>query len=331
MTLFLRIAFFVFIFSGVQAQFIPNSSQPFQFASAYNPAFAGIENYADLKLSYRYQWSSLGANAPRFINLAYNFRLKQPLDLSSNSLRVSNVSALSGDKLPRAKRILHGFGANFFNEHVGQVERIGGGVNYAFNYPLTKKIRMSIGASAIIENSKIDLSAIELRDADPFYDQLVANGTTETNLNVRTGIVFYSPSFYFGASYFPVLNYAIQASDASSSQIFYKGAIQGGVSIPVSSNGFIRPSVLALWQMDNKMSIDYSVKTYIQNKVWLGLTYRDVKSGVFLLGLNVNELIAVSYSYEMALSDYSKFGGSSHDFVLSFRFNNFRRQNQYMW
>ncbi|MEO7991569.1 MAG: PorP/SprF family type IX secretion system membrane protein [Chryseolinea sp.] len=328
---FIRTAFFLFIFSGVQAQFIPNSAQPFQFASAYNPSFSGVENFADLKLSYRYQWSSLGANAPRFINLAYNFRLKQPLDLSSNTLRGSNVSALNADKLPKSKRIIHGFGANFFNEHVGQVERIGGGINYAFNYPLTKKIRMSIGAAAIIENSKIDLNAIELRDADPFYDQLVANGTTETNLNVRTGIAFYSPSFYLGASYFPVLNYAIQASDASSSQIFYKGSIQGGFSIPVSSNGFIRPSVLALWQMDNKMSIDYSVKTYIQNKVWLGLTYRDVKSGVFLFGLNVNELISVSYSYEMALSDYSKFGGSSHDLVLSFRLNNFRHQNQYMW
>jgi type IX secretion system PorP/SprF family membrane protein len=329
---FLRIVFFLFIFSGVQAQFIPNSAQPFQFASANNPGFSGIENFADLKLSYRYQWSSYGANAPQFINLAYNFRLKQPLDLTSNSLRVSNVSVMNSDKIPKAKRILHGFGANFFNEHLSQVERIGGGVSYAFNYPLTKKVRMSIGVAAIIDNTKIDLNGFVLRDLqDDFYNQLVKNGTTETNLNVRTGIVFYSPSFYLGMSYFPVLNRAIQTSDASTSQIFYKGSIQGGVSIPVSSTGFIRPSVLALWQMDNKMSIDYSVKTYIQNKVWLGLTYRDIKSAVFLLGLNVNELISVSYSYEMALSDYSKFAGSSHDLVLSFRLKNFRHQNQYMW
>src|SRR6478609_2569788 len=99
MRIFLHTALFAFLVSNVQAQFIPNSAQPFQFASAYNPAFAGIDNFADLKLSYRYQWSSLGPDAPRFINLAYNVRLKQPLDLSYNSLRTSNVSGLNPESL----------------------------------------------------------------------------------------------------------------------------------------------------------------------------------------------------------------------------------------
>src|SRR6187402_112816 len=105
MRTFLRTAFLAFIVSNVQAQFIPNSAQPFQFASAYNPAFAGIDNFADLKLSYRYQWSSLGPDAPRFINLAYNVRLKQPIDLSNNSLRTSNALGLNSEDLPKSKRI----------------------------------------------------------------------------------------------------------------------------------------------------------------------------------------------------------------------------------
>src|SRR6187551_707627 len=98
----LHTAFLALLVSSVHAQFIPSSAQPFQFASAYNPAFSGVDNFADLKLSYRYQWSSLGPDAPRFINLAYNVRLKQPLDLSSNSLRTNNALSLNSENLPKS-------------------------------------------------------------------------------------------------------------------------------------------------------------------------------------------------------------------------------------
>jgi type IX secretion system PorP/SprF family membrane protein len=327
----LRTVFFTLIVSNVQAQFIPNSALPFQFASAYNPAFAGVDNFADLKLSYRYQWSSLGPDAPRFINLAYNVRLKQPLDLSNNSLRTSNALGLNSDEVPKSKRIIHGFAAQFFNENVGQVERLGGGVSYSFNYPIAKKVRMAIGVSAVVDNTKVDLNGVELRDADPFYDQLVANGTPQTNLNIRGGILFYSSKFYLGVSYFPIVNSALQESDLSTNQIFYKASFQGGIALPASANLVFRPSVLGLLQVDNKMAFDYSIKTYIHDKVWFGFTYRDIKSGIALIGLNINESISLAYAFETALSDYSKFGGTSHDIVVSVRFNNFRHRSQYMW
>ena len=330
-TPFLGISFCLFILSSVQAQYIPNSAQPYQFASLLNPAFSGIDNFADIKLSYRYQWAGYGADAPRFINMAYNNRMVQPLDLAANTLRVSNASILDSDNLPKNKRIIQGFGVNFFNEHVGQIERMGGGFNYAYNYPLAKKKRLSFGASALIDNTKVDLNKITLRDADPYYQSLLANGSAQTNLNIRTGVLFYSPTYYVGISYFPILNVALQKSDISTNQIFYKGSIQGGYFFTVAENISIRPSVMALWQTNNKLAVDYSVKGYIQNKVWCGITYRSTKSGVFLLGMNINEKISFTYAFEVPLSNYSKFAGTSHDLVLAYRFNNFRRVNAYTW
>jgi hypothetical protein len=132
-------------------------------------------------------------------------------------------------------------------------------------------------------------------------------------------------------TYFPIVNSPIQTSDLSKDQTFYLGSVQGGLNFPVGINSSIRPSIMALWQVDNTFIIDYSVKTYIQNKVWFGFTYRDTKSGIALLGMNVNEKISFTYSFEMPLSDYSKFGGTSHDLVLAYRFNNFKRLNQYTW
>src|SRR5687767_5857234 len=97
------------------AQYLPNSSQAFQFASVYNPAFTGVENYGDLKLGYRYQWTGFGNNAPKFMNIAYNIRLNQPVDLKRNSLRTSNPYY----KLPISQRVIHGLGVSLFNENVG--------------------------------------------------------------------------------------------------------------------------------------------------------------------------------------------------------------------
>src|SRR5687767_10764070 len=85
------------------AQYIPNNSQGYQFMSLFNPAFSGTENYDDLKLSYRYQWAGFGEYSPKFINLAYSKRIKQPLDLSYNAQRLSNYSGSATEQLPRSK------------------------------------------------------------------------------------------------------------------------------------------------------------------------------------------------------------------------------------
>ncbi len=324
--------YFLFVVSVANAQYVPKTAQPFQFASGFNPAFTGVENFSDLKLSYRYQWTGYSAEAPSFINLAFNTRLKQPLDLSRNSLRTSNLSVLNPELLPKGKRIIHGFGVNIFNEHVGQIARLGGGMNYAFNYPLSKKTRLAFGASVMIDNTKIDLSKNELRDeGDPFYNKLLSSGANQTNLNVRAGLLLYGPQFYLGMSYYPILNKAIQDSGVGTNDIFYQGSIQGGLSFQVAPNAFIRPSVLALWQMDNSFAIDYSVKAFVQERIWFGFTYRDSQSGIGLFGVNVNDAISVSYSYELSLGSKSQFTNGSHDIVLSFRFNNLKRAGQYTW
>ena len=56
----------------VFGQYVPNSAQNFHYASLYNPAFTGIENFLDLKFGYRYQWMRFKDNAPQFGNVVLN-------------------------------------------------------------------------------------------------------------------------------------------------------------------------------------------------------------------------------------------------------------------
>jgi len=316
-------------------QYIPNSGQAFQFASAYNPAFAGIDEFADVKLGYRYQMAGYGANAPQFVNLTANFRLKQPVDLVTNGLRTSNGKLLP-NSIPKRKRIIHGLGATLFSEKVGLIKRIGGGLSYSFNYPVSRKFRLAAGLTAFMENTQLDVNGIYLGenpDQDPFYDHLMQGSTKHSEFSLRGGMLLYSKGFYLGLSYFPIMNEVIQNSDVnfSSTNAFYEGSVMTGFAVPVSADLMLKPSVLAVMQSDHSFLFDYSIKGYLKSKAWFGATYRDIQAMVFLFGFDFTKTLSVSYSYELSVGGMSKFNDGSHDLVLALRFNNFKSLHPYTW
>jgi type IX secretion system PorP/SprF family membrane protein len=315
----------------LRAQYVPNNAQGFQFMPLFNPAFSGIENFNDLKFSYRDQWSGFGSYSPKFINLSYNTRLIEPLDLAYNSLRLSDPAATNPENLPRSRRMIHGLGGNIFHSEVGIVKSVGGNVNYSIHYPVGEKARFSVGASLVIENRKLDVAEVTVRDRDEFYNHLLNSSTSQTDLNLRAGVLLYAANYYVGLSYFPLLYSVLEASELAMTQPFYRGSVQAGVSLPLSSDVLLKPSVLALVQMNNDLIMDFNLKAFFKENVWLGFTYRDIKSGVAMLGWNFDEKLSASYSYEMSLGEFKQFNDGSHELVLALRFKNFKKYPQYTW
>ncbi|HEX8037603.1 MAG TPA: PorP/SprF family type IX secretion system membrane protein [Chryseosolibacter sp.] len=313
------------------AQYIPNNAQTFQFMPLFNPAFSGIEHYDDLKFSYRYQWTGFGDYSPRFLNISFNKRIVEPLDLAYNSLRLSDPAALQEEHLPRSKRMIHGLGGDLFHSEIGILKSIGGDVHYSIHFPLAGKTRFAGGVSVLVENRKLDVGEVTVRDPDQFYNHLLASSTSQTDLNIRAGALLYSERFYLGVTYFPVLYTALEASELAMTEPFYRGSVQAGVSVPLSADVTFKPSVLALVEMNNNLVVDYSVKASFKQNIWLGLTYRDVKSGVAILGWDFNDRLSASYSYEMSLGEFKQFNDGSHELVLALRLHNIRKYTQYTW
>lgn len=313
------------------AQYVPNNSQAFQFMSLFNPAFTGVENYDDLKLSYRHQWSGFGKYAPKFINLSYQKRIKHPLDLMYNSQRLSSLAATRTEQLPRSKRMIQGLGVNVFQSKVGILKSIGAGMSYSLNYPLSSKSRLAFGLSALVENRKMDVASVDVRDPDEYYNYLLRSSSAQTDLNIRAGALLYLENFYIGVSYLPLVNIALQSSDLAMEDPFYRGSVQAGIAFPVNADITLKPSILALLQVNNDLVVDYGVKASIQNKVLLGLTYRDIKSGVIMLGFNINDTFTATYSFEMSVGDFRKFDDGSHELVMAARLNNLKKFTQYIW
>ena len=325
------IIFFLLTAVSARAQYIPNNAQTFQFMPLFNPAFSGIENFNDMKFSYRYQWSGFGSYSPKFINLSYNTRLIEPLDLTYNSLRLSDPSATNPENLPRSRRMIHGVGGNLFHSEVGVLSSIGGNVHYAIHYPVNSNTRFAAGVSILIENRKLNVGEVTVRDPDEFYNHLLTSSTSQTDLNVRAGVLLYSQNYYFGLTYLPLLYTVLQASELEMTQPFYRGSLQAGVVLPLNPDVTLKPSIMALLQMNDGISLDYNVKAFFRQNIWLGLTYRDIKSGVALIGWNFDERLSASYSYEMSLGEFRQFNDGSHELVLALRLNNFRKYPQYTW
>lgn len=324
-------SFFLVATLSAQAQYIPNNAQAFQFMPVFNPAFTGIENFNDLKFSYRYQWSGFGSYSPKFINVSYQTRLIEPLDLSYNSLRLSDPSAASPENLPRSRRMIHGLGGNIFHSEIGVLKSIGANVNYSIHYPVGGNTRFAAGASLLIENRKLDVSEVTVRDPDQFYNHLLSSSTSQTDLNLRAGVLLYAPDYYVGFTYLPLLYTVLEASELAMTQPFYRGSVQAGVSFPLNADVTLKPSVMALLQMNNQLALDYNVKAFFREYIWLGLSYRDIKSGVAIIGWNFDERLSASYSYEMSLGEFKQFNDGSHELVVAIRLNNFRKYPQYTW
>jgi type IX secretion system PorP/SprF family membrane protein len=314
-----------------EAQYIPNNSQGYQFMTLFNPAFSGIENFDELKLGYRYQWAGFGQSSPKFVNLSFHKRIKQPLDMSYNSMRLSDFSSANAGHLPRGKRMVHSLGANLFQSSVGVIQGIGGGVTYAVHYPLTNYTRLAFGVTGLIENRKLDISEVAVRDPDEFYNYLLRSSSAQTDLNFRAGFLVYGERYYFGVSYLPVVNVALQSSGVAMEQPFYRASFQAGISLPVNSEVAIKPSIIGLMQMNNNVVVDYNVKAFIQNKVIAGLSYRSVESVVILMGFNINETFTASYSYEASVGQFRKFNDGSHELVLAARLKNLKKLSTYLW
>ena len=152
------------------------------------PLFQVLKDIGIVKLGYRYQWTGFGSDAPKFINASFNFRLKEPLDLTLNALRTSMAKS-QNNEIPKIKRVIHGLGVNIFQEQFGLIKKFGGGINYSFHYPITKQMRLALGLGAMVENTKIDLNGIYfgIDPNDPNKGPLIQNPIRCINSLLSTG------------------------------------------------------------------------------------------------------------------------------------------------
>jgi len=297
-----------------------------------NPAVAGIENYTDIKLSYRNQWAGIdGHPVTSYISIH--------APIGKSDYRTSATSfQVPGDN-PRGPKYIdeyqasdahHGVGFVALNDKAGYINRWSIYASYAYHKPLSAKMTLSAGFNAGISSVNLDRSKIVWGNLDPNDPAIgYANGDLKkVKPEIGAGLWLYGARYFVGASVLNIIpGKAKFVKNADYGTYFTRNYfVTAGYKFFLSDQVSILPSAMLQYWEPQLTGIHANVKLQYMDDFWIGGSYRfsDVVGGYSgMVGVNISNTFNISYAYENAstsrLRTYTK---NTHEIVLGFLLNN---------
>ncbi|NDK55880.1 PorP/SprF family type IX secretion system membrane protein [Pontibacter fetidus] len=322
---------FVLLLAGqAMAQQKPQYTQYSTNNYLLNPAISGIEDYGDLKLGTRQQWSGL-EGAPQTYYATFHMPINKDMSSSYRGSRVGTKAKEETTKKPnRYKRIRphHGIGAMASSTKTGPLKRGSFNMSYAYHQPLTRSLRVAAGvAPGMIQYSLDPGTVTTAQGNDPaVYDGRV----NEIKFDLNMGIWLYSYNYYLGVSGAQLVpskrKYINDGTptdnDGRLQQHYFATA---AYRLDMTPDLSIIPSVMVKMAQPSPVSFDVSAKVMYANRIWAGATYRHKESVAAMAGMNINHLFDLAYSYDASTSPLGQANAGSHEVVLGFKLRNTRK------
>lgn len=325
--------FFYFIISSASfGQAKPSYTQYILNNYILNPGLTGIENYTDIKLSHRNQWTGLnGAPVTNYISVH--------APIGKSDMRTSATSFDVPGENPRGKSYWenytapaahHGVGLVAINDKAGYINRWSVYGSYAYHKPLGLRTTLAAGINAGVSKVNLDRSKIDLGTIDPLDPAVgYSNGELRTlKPELGVGLWLYSASYFVGLSVLNVIpgkEKYIQ-DDKYGTYFSPNYFLTAGYRFQVSDDVHILPSVMVQYWQPQLTGVHVNTKVQYMDKLWVGASYRysDLISGYSAMaGVNVSNSFNVSYAYEVATTGRLRnYTGNTHEVVLGFILGN---------
>ncbi len=297
-----------------------------------NPALTGIENYTDVKLSYRNQWAGIdGAPVTAYLSIH--------TPIGKKDYRTSATSFEVPGENPRGKSFVeeytapaphHGIGLIILNDKTGYINRFSSYATYAYHKGLTARTTIAAGFMAGISSVSLDRSKIVWGTLDP-NDPAVGYDNGELKKikpEVGAGLWLYSAEYFVGVS---VLNIIPGKARFVTNKIygtFFEPQFiaTAGYRFFLSDDVSALPSVMLQFIQPFPIQVHANLKLQYLDKLWIGGSYRySDEFGGFaaMAGLNVSSTFNLGYAYDVSttsrLRTYTK---NTHEIILGFLLNN---------
>ncbi len=300
----LTLAVFLLTLLTSQAQQIPLYSNYFFTPFMYNPARSGTEGYTELSILHRRQWTGI-QGAPETSALAVN-------------------GSLNEEKV--------GWSGYAFSDQTDIIKRIGVYGNYAYHIRMSESATLSLGLGAGYLANNIDLSAIRAQDQGDVYT--VINGDRGT-FDLNFGFNLKIANFQLGASVPQLVGQPIKylgdvASDDVTYTLLRHYVINAQYDFKFSGDkNVLSPMVLVRAADDNvPIQIDAGLMYSMLKYGYVGAMFRSEYAVTANIGLNLTEQLTVGYAYDFSLNDYGPDLGTSHEFMLTYRFGSNKRNER---
>lgn len=291
-----------------------------------NPAVTGIENYFDLKLSYRKQWEGLdGAPVTSYLTI------HGPIGKTDERTSATSFEKVDGNPY-KSKALVndepasahHGVGFSMISDKTGYISRTTVCASYAYHLPINNTMMLSAGFMGGITNVSMDKSKIvwgSLNPNDPAVG--INNGEImKTMPELGAGLWLYGKNFFLGTSVLNIVpgKFRLVQNDKYGDSFKPHLFLQGGYRYFASEDISILPSFAIQNISPLPTFIHANVKLQYQDLVWLGGGYRinDELSGIaFMSGINLGHKLNVSYSYNSTPNQrLNNYVGNTHEIVI---------------
>ncbi len=324
--------FFIFTRGLVFSQVKPFYSQYVLNNYILNPAVAGIENYTDVKLSYRNQWTGIeGAPVTTY------FSIHGPIGKSDYKTSATSFE-LPGEN-PRGRKFSdnytapnahHGIGITALNDKTGFMNRWSAYGSYAYHQPLSVSTSLSAGINMGVTGLNLDRSKLNFADLDA-NDPAIGfiNGDMKMiKPELGAGLWLYGADYFAGIAVQNILlgNVKFNAGDKNGNYFSPNYFLTGGYRFFVTHEVSALPSVMIQYLQPQLYGLHCNVKLQYLDKLWVGGGYQfsDLLTGYSAMaGFNVSNAFNVSYAYENTIgSQYKIFTKNTHEIVLGFLLGN---------
>jgi type IX secretion system PorP/SprF family membrane protein len=290
-----RVAMFFFmlyggcVFSQNEQMFSQTSFNP----AFVNPAYAGNDtsNYYNVIVMNRNQMAGID-NSP-----------------GTTVLNVNGPLVIRG--------VQGGVSATFYDDRLGFLNTPAFNLGYAYKLELEKG-SLNLGLSAGVFFSTLASEGWRLPDGGS--DPAIPTGKeSKQSFDLGLGAYYRNGKLYAGLSMAHLIRPTLVYGD-NPSKLPRSYYLMAGYEIPFENPEFeLKPSLLILTDLKN---VNYSVNAllFYRNRFWVGLDYRFKSSIGLLAGLNLFPELRLGYSYSYNTSLLSRYGGSNHEIMLSYRF-----------
>lgn len=289
----------------------------------FNPAAAGMMDLIQVDLGYRNQFTGTDGN-PSTVYLTGHAQV--------NSKKVGigefNVSRENSFKTPERTigRLKHVVGGKFSRDGIGPFQKTSMNGSYAIHLPFSKRLNIGAGLSAGWSNFQIDQNKIILNDDnDNVYNQFSSNLSKQNNLDIQTGLVFYSDKFFFGVSGTQLLNNQVSIEQIETSNTLNRHLfIISSYRIAINEKLDLEPFLFIKSTKNSPSSYDLGLRLKYNKSIWGGLQYRRGNAFVVTAGMNVLKNFNVSYGFEYGTKSTRIGNAGSHELQLGFLIGNNR-------
>ncbi len=297
-----------------------------------NPGITGIENYTDVKLSYRNQWAGI-AGSP----VTTYFSIHGPLD--KKDLRTNVTSYQIPGKNPGGPKAWddyavspahHGIGLQVINDKAGYISRWSVAASYAYHKPLSVRTSLAAGLNVGLNSVSIDRSKIEWGNLDPNDPAIGYNNGSISKVKpeIGVGLWLYSARYFMGVSVLNIIpGKAKFVRDSNYGETFTPNYFaSAGYKFALTDDVTLLPSMMVQYWEPQLSSLHANIKMQYQDFLWMGASYRfaDLVGGYSgMIGVNISNALNVSYAYEHAttsrLQTYTK---GTHEIMIGFLLGN---------